>query len=368
MELREEFAKKASDELANMSELCREYGISRKTGYKWRTRYRTGEVLRDRSRRPKKLLTTSAEVVLRLVELRKAHPFWGARKLRVLLSRELHQVPSEKTVARILERLDLPRVRPQRERPRRTAREGGALGATKPNDVWTIDFKGWWRTKDGSRFEPLTVRDAASRFVLLCRHVKARFSELKEVFERLFTQYGLPRIIRVDNGSPFAASNAPGGLSRLSAWWTALGINVSFSRPAHPQDNGAHERLHADISFELQSNPAATVLAQQRVVDVWVRTYNHVRPHEGLKLATPASVYRRSTRRLEGVRPYRYPADAIVRQVSVRGRVAIAGYDYFVGTALAGYSVGLRHIDGQMRLLFYGLDLGPVTSKGQRRL
>ena len=193
MDLRHEFVLRADDELRNMAELCREYGISRKTGYDWFDRYKRQGVagLNDVSHKPKHITQTTAEVVLRISELKREHRFWGPKKIRALLKREkLRKVPSVKTIQRITTRLGFEPVRAQRVRKPKAVRKGGHLGAVKPNDVWTFDFKGWWRTKDGKRFEPLTIRDAASRFILFCAHCSETFEAVKQQCERLFRQYG----------------------------------------------------------------------------------------------------------------------------------------------------------------------------------
>lgn len=372
MDLREEFVLKANDPLRVMSVLCREYGISRKTGYVWLDRYKTHGVdgLVDRSHRPRRLpSTTSGEVVLRISELRRQQGkrFWGPKKLRELLKLEFGEAPSVRTIARITRRLGLAPLRTKRVRKAVPFQVGGTLKATRPNDVWTIDFKGWWKTQDGARFEPLTVRDAASRFVLLCTHCPETVVAVKRHCELLFQRYGVPSKIRADNGPPFAVSKAIGGLSRLSAWWISLGIEVSFCHPASPWENGAHERMHGDIARELEAEPARNREQQQRAVDEWVREFNEVRPHEGvnMNMRTPSSVYKRSRRRMKLLKPT-YPADAVVKRVSSRGRIKLDGHDYFIGTNLSGMTIGLRKIDDGFRVLFFNTDLGTINPKPQR--
>jgi transposase InsO family protein len=362
VDLKKEFVLAATAPAANVAELCRRYGISRNNGYKWIRRFRReGEAgLEEHSRRPRKITDTDAETVLRLIELRRQYP-WGAKKLRQLLCTERGgYVPSAKTVARILDRAGEPRVRTPRRRIRVVTREHESLAATAPHDVWTVDFKGWWRTRDRKRFEPLTVRDAFSRFVLCLEMLgSTRADVVKPAFERLFQSQGLPAVIRVDNGAPFACTSAPAGLSRLSAWWTSLGIRVSFSRPAHPQDNGAHERMHADIASELECDPAATSDVQQRAADRWRHTYNNVRPHEALNMKTPASLYRRSPRRFRGIRPPVYPPTCAVRLVNINGCVHYLNRTVFVSESLIGYEVGLQRTrSGRLAVRFYGLSLG----------
>ncbi len=222
MTLREEFVLRTKAAGANISALCREFGISRKTGHKWIERFDQGGVqaLYDLSRRPHRVLTTTdGETVLRIIEARHAHPNWGPKKLRTLLQRMKYaQVPTAKTIARVLLRAGEPLVRPRQRRAESTAeREAPSVKPEKPNALWTVDFKGWWRMGNGHRCEPLTVRDAFSRMVL-CTLMMAstKSSEVQKVFEQLFERYGLPDAIQVDNGSPFASTKARCGLTRLS--------------------------------------------------------------------------------------------------------------------------------------------------------
>jgi putative transposase len=366
MDLRREFVLAAVARGANVAQLCRDFGISRTNGYKWIRRYKDeGEPgLADRSRRPLSGPGTSGETVLRIIELRRQYP-WGPKKLRELLlvgmaGQGQGQVPGVKTIARILDRAGEPRVRKvKRRRLRLVTRECEKLTVNAPNDVWTVDFKGWWRTVDGRRFEPLTVRDAFSRYVL-CLQMLGSMSAaaVKPAFERLFEAYGLPKVIRVDNGAPFACTSAPAGLSRLSAWWTSLGIRVSFSRPGHPQDNGSHERMHADVAAELEAEPAASLRSQQRAADRWRQQFNEVRPHEGLGMKTPSALYVRSQRRNRGVRVPAYPAPYSVRRVTGLGCIRYDGRSVFISESVGGFDVAVRKIRGRLHVRFYDLDLG----------
>lgn len=369
MDLRKEFVLAARAAGANVSQLCRDFQISRSNGYKWLDRYdREGEgAFEERSRRPLRITSTSGETVLQLIELRRKYPRWGAKKLRVLMLGRSKDavVPSEKTIARILDRAGEPRVRvTRRTRIRLVVREKEKLAAAAPNDVWTVDFKGWWRTVDGQRFEPLTVRDAFSRSVL-CLQMLGSMSAVvvKPVFEKLFELHGLPRIIRVDNGAPFACTSAPAGLSRLSAWWTSLGIRVSFSRPAHPEDNGSHERMHVDVAAELEVDAAASLTLQQQAADRWRREFNEIRPHEALEMKTPASMYRRSLRLYAGIRPGSYSPAHAIRRVNRHGCVRYGGKVIFVSESVAGYDVGIRRrSNGRIAVQFYEIDLGTFNA------
>jgi putative transposase len=364
MDLRREFVLAASAPSANVMQLCRDFGISRNNGYKWLHRFKAqGEMgLEDQSRRPLNTKGVSGETVLRLLELRHRYPNWGAKKMQVLLVRSGHKgrPPSTKTIARIFDRAGEPRVRKPRRRLRLVLREHQDLEAHGPNDVWTVDFKGWWRTRDGKRFEPLTVRDAFSRYVLCLRMLSSMAAKaVKPAFERLFQGHGLPKVIRVDNGAPFACTSAPAGLSRLSAWWTSLGIRVSFSRPAHPQDNGSHERMHADMANEMETDPAGTPRAQQRIADLWRQQFNNVRPHEAIGMKTPADLYRSSSLPYRGVRLPSYPGSQAVRRVTRLGCVHYAKRTVFVSESVSGFEVGVRKTrQGRLAVQFYGLDLG----------
>jgi putative transposase len=364
MDLRRDFVLAAIAPTANVAQLCRDFGISRNNAYKWIGRYkREGEAgLEDRSRRPLSPCGVAGETVLRLIELRRKFPNWGAKKLQVLLLGKLDQAeaPSVKTIERILDRAGEPRVRRARRRLRVVLRDHQKLDVKAPNDVWTVDFKGWWRTVDGKRYEPLTVRDAFSRYVL-CLHMlgSMRGTVVMPAFKRLFEANGLPRVIRVDNGAPFACTTAPAGLSRLSAWWTSLGIRVSFSRPAHPQDNGSHERMHADVATELEADPEASQTLQQLAADRWRRQFNEVRPHEALGMKTPAALYVRSKRRYRGIQPPEYPKTHLVRRVSGKGCVKYAGKAIFISESIVGFDVGVRNAPrNRLSIRFYDLDLG----------
>jgi len=260
--IRREFVTQALLHGSNFAALCREHGISRKTGYKWKQRAMADGLSRlaEHSRRPKCSPRQLDEATIcTLLRFKLRHPTWGPKKIRALYARQFSPVPSLSSCQRVLTRAGLVLTR-----PRRRHRDGGRISvgavARAPNDVWTVDFKGWWLLANAQRCEPLTVRDAYSRFLLGVYVLpRADTTQVRAYFEALFTRYGLPKVIKSDNGAPFATSQAPWGLSRLSAWWLALGIELDRSRPAHPQDNGAHERLHRDIAVELsrQRQPAA---------------------------------------------------------------------------------------------------------------
>ena len=349
--LRMEFVLIAREPGVTKSEACRQFAISRKTGYKWLRRYETDGLagLADRSCRPgSSPLRVSGDVVVALVRLRQAHPPWGPKKLRVLLAREgfgQTEMPSVATIGRILLRAGLSE-RKGRGRPRRWEPEGPLSEAQGPNDVWTVDFKGWWRTGDGKRCEPLGIRDLYSRYILCLRPmVRRRTEEVKKVFEEVFERYGLPDVIRSDNGSPFASLTGPHGLTRLSAWWRTLGIKPDRIEPGHPEQNGSHERMHRDIAGEIEGQPSATLEEEAKRLEHWRVDYNVCRPHEALKMKTPGEVYRWSRRRLAGVKPYAYPCSFDRRRVRQDGYIRLHGRRVYLSEALGRMEVGLERLD-----------------------
>jgi transposase InsO family protein len=358
MEERIEFALKAMQTL-NFRALCQEYGISAKTGYKWKERFmREGlEGMAEESRRPKSHSEQLAEeTVCEIVLLKMSHRSWGARKIRELYLRKHGEVASESTFKRVLERAGLTEKR-RRGRATEAGRLSSGRRAVSPNEVWTVDFKGWWRS-GGRRCEPLTVRDEHSRYVLQVRALKnGRTETVRKSFEQLFERHGLPGAIRSDNGSPFASKQGLFGLSRLSAWWVVLGIDLERGRPGHPQDNGAHERMHRDISREIE----AVGQSGQEALDLWRQTFNYERPHEALGMRCPGEVYAASERKYEGTpEDLDYP-QMCPRRVSKDGLIKLDGQPLFLSTALAGWSVGLNPIAEELMEVWFGrLLLGQV--------
>jgi putative transposase len=367
VKLKEEFVLKGLEPGRCMAALCLEYSVSRQTGYKWIDRFKAQGVegLAERSRRPHgSPIATSGEVVLQVLQLR-ANYGWGPKKLQKLLGKRLKQgekVPSRRTIARILLRVGV--VKRRRQKPVGIVLAAGVPrpNVSAPNDLWTVDFKGWWRAKDGARCEPLTVRDGHSRFVL-CTVVMAspNLEPVRKEFERLFEQYGVPKAILSDNGNPFACTRALAGLTQLSAWWVNLGIEVLRSRPAHPQDNGAHERMHVDM-LPLEGRSANHREAQQLACDRWRHEFNHIRPHEALEMKTPAEVYkptRRMRRQLPKVMAATYPEGAMIRRVVRTGSFSWQGRTVFVSRALRGYSIAvICGPEGQAKVMFHHLVMG----------
>ncbi len=368
MDLREQFVLRAKAPGANVSALCREFEISRKTGHKWLRRFEQGGVtaLLDESRRPRGQIACSGEAVLHVLAAREKYRRWGPKKLHRVVARELgDETPSVRTIHRILERASYPLVRPRKTQIAAASAPTQApkVECTEPNTLWTVDFKGWWRARNGDRCEPLTVRDAFSRYVLALKLMPTTKTEAVQTeFDLLFQRFGLPAAIQVDNGTPFISVTSRAGLTKLSAWWVSLGIRLVRGRLAHPEDNGAHERMHLDMSLDLEAYPAATRAIQQRACEAWRSQFNEQRPHEALDMRTPHELYQRSRRRYAGPRIARYPAHFEVRSVDRGGHVSLYKKGPFLGRALFRQRVGLEKLDtDRYRVWLYDLDLGEVT-------
>jgi transposase InsO family protein len=348
-----------------LAPLCREFGVSRPTGTKWVRRFKEEGYagLEERSRRPTSSpLSLAEQLVMAVLEQRDRHPSWGAKKLHDLLVRRYGDAtPSMATIARILKRAGVVRER-RRRKPLSVVDQAPSVTVDAPNDVWTMDFKGWWRTHDGSRCEPLTVRDACSRFVLSIAVLGATNGELvRAELERLFKKHGLPRAFQFDNGSPFISTRARGGFTALSVWLVSLGIRIVRSRPGCPQDNGGHERMHRDVAQEVQRWPSDDLRAQQRELDRWRQEFNHVRPHEALGGKTPSDIYKPSDRKLREPHPFAYPRNLLVRRVAATGHASFHADRVYVGLAFRGQYVGFEPLDGlRWRLWFRDTDLGLV--------
>lgn len=366
---RREFVLRALDPNAEIAALCREFGISRKTGYKWIERFKEfGEQgLDDLSRRPNRSpLKIPTELALEIVRLRLEHPTWGPKKLREILRKKptiCGSPPAQSTIARILSDAGL--VQPRRRRSRRVELDEVTRSTPqKPNDIWTVDFKGWWKTGDKKRCEPLTIRDDFSRFLLDARALGSTGTDtVRPVFEETFSRFGLPNVIRTDNGSPFACTRSPGRLTRLSAWWTALGITLDPITPGSPQENGGHERMHRDIAAEVQKAPRFDLVAQQRALDEWRLVFNTERPHEALSMKTPADLYKPSEVSFTGKRPVlTYPEHFLERMVSSSGSIKIFGKDRFVSESLISWPIGLEPTGDELIVWFAEVCLGVTNS------
>lgn len=353
-----------------MTELAERYQISRKTAYKWVDRYEVDPEhgLAERSRAPHAHGRAVAdELRVAVLALRRAHPHWGPKKLRaVLLRRDPTSAwPAASTMGDLLRREGL-------SQPRRRVRYVVPLtrplaAAHAPNDVWSADFKGWFRTGDGTRCDPLTVADARSRYVLCCRIVAPSGRGVRPWFERTFREYGLPRALRTDNGTPFATTGA-GHLSQLAVWWLKLGIQLDRIARGHPEQNGRHERFHLTLQQETTTPPAATPLQQQRRFDRLRREFNAERPHEALGQQPPAQIYVPSPRpypaRLED--PW-YDATHQVRRVTANGQIKWQGDLVFISEAMRGEPVGLvETAGGDWTVRFMQVELGRIDRDTRR--
>lgn len=363
MSEREKFVTLAQTGRFTVSELCKDFGISRKTGHKYLKRYgaegKNG--LLERSRRPRSCpWTTTAEVQALILKERRAHPTWGPKKIRDRLHRE-HRVkspPHKSTIGLILNRHGLSQKRRRKPGVHRLHPDH-LTEPSRPNEVWTFDFKGWFTLQDGQRCDPLTVCDRYSRYVIGCHACdNQQFKGTLRVCKRLMRYHGLPEIIRVDNGNPFA-SMALGGLSALSVWWIENGIRVEFIDPASPQQNGSHERMHRDLKAEATKPPSRNLCAQQKRFERWKHTYNHERPHEALDMLRPGEIYRASARRLGEKDKMTYPENYEIKRVNGSGHFAHQGSTFYMSEIFAGCRVGLIENDtGTTELHYANLHLG----------
>lgn len=326
-----------------MTELCARFGICRDTGYVWLRRYRQyglkglAELNRAARQHPNQ---TAAEVEQAVLDLRQAHMRWGPRKLKRVLERDQpgRLWPATSTIGEIVKRAGLVIARKKR---RRTEPYTQPLAhANESNRVWCADFKGWFRSGDGTRIDPLTISDAYSRYLLRSQAVeKADTERVRAVFEAAFREHGLPEAIRTDNGVPFASS-ALGGLSRLAVWWIKLGIVPERIQAGHPEQNGRHERMHRTLKQELR--PVEDWRAQQRELDRFRQEYNQARPHEALGMETPASVYEPSPRLYPAREPeVEYPDAMRVFRVKSQGCFRWKKHDVFLSEVLWGEPIGL---------------------------
>jgi transposase InsO family protein len=348
-----------------MSEVCREFGISRKTGYKIFQRYKDSgvEALSDRSRRPVRYANQlPSQIESLIVTLKREKPHWGARKIRELLVRRLDgdvRIPAKSTIHAVLHRHGLVKaIARLRQRASGTPLSPGIA----PNDLWCADFKGEFKLGNGHYCYPLTVTDHASRFLLLCEALDSTREDMAiTAFEQLFLERGLPSAIRSDNGVPFASPNALFNLSKLSVWWLRLGIDIERIKPGHPQQNGRHERMHLTLKKEATRPPGMNSLQQQARFDAFVREFNHERPHEALAMKTPAEAYSASPNTYRGLPELSYPLHDRDVLVTACGRICMHRKRINISTVLAGQRVGIKEIDeGIWIVSFMHYDLGYI--------
>ena len=345
-----------------MAELCREFGISRKTGYKFWNRYqRVGLYgLNDRARRPIRYANQlPMQLQKEIIRMKQEKPSWGAAKIREILKRKYPEVrlPAKSTVHSILDRHGLvKRIKRQRFKA-----EGTALSSSSnPNDLWCADYKGEFMLQDKRYCYPLTITDYSSRYLLACEALESnKESYAFNVFERVFKEYGLPRAIRTDNGVPFASPHALFGLSRLSVWWLRLGIQIERIKPGCPQENGRHERMHLTLKKEATHPARENFLQQQERFDSFTNEFNNERPHEALEMKYPSEVYQMSNRAYRGLLELSYPFHDKTITVSYCGRICMGRKKVNLSRAFAGQNIGVKEVEEGIWLVsFMEYDLG----------
>jgi len=371
MDQRTQFIADYLREMLSVTELCDLYGIARKTAYKWIDRYlRQGPAgLEERSRRPQiSPNRTPDEVTQALLEARRRHPSWGGKKLLTLVhKRHLSwDLPHRSTVCDILNRHGMVAKKRQRRRIGHPGKPTSQILA--PNDVWSADYKGQFRTGNGIYCYPLTVADGFSRYLLGCQGLDSTaVAQAKPVFTRLFKEYGLPQRIRTDNGVPFA-TNTLARLSSLSAWWVRLGVLPELIEPGKPQQNGRHERMHRTLKAETTRPAAGSLAAQQRKFNAFREEFNNERPHEALDMQTPACLYQPSVREMPNkIPPLEYPDRFEVRYVSANGGIRWNRGWINVSIVCVGEYVGLEEIDDGIWNVYFGpLKLGRLNERHMR--
>jgi putative transposase len=370
VEERFKFLQEHQSEEFGFAELCRRYGVSRKTGYKWVDRYEAEGLdgLRDQSRAPRHQPNEVLDdVANELIAARQKHPHWGPAKLRARLQRECPDIvwPATSTIGEILRRAGL--TAPHRKRRKATPSQSPLSHAGAANQVWCADFKGWFQCADGSRCDPLTITDGYSRYLLRCQAVPAMDeASVRSVMEAAFREYGIPVSMRTDNGEPFASVGLA-GLSKLSVWWLKLGIQPERIPPGKPQHNGRHERMHRTLKQATARPPAANLRKQQVAFDNFREEYNCQRPHEALDLQTPAEFYEPSCRSYPSrlLEP-EYPDDWEVRGVRECGRMRWWSSNIFVGKLFGGERIGMEPVeDGWWKLWFFQTPLGLLDERNK---
>jgi len=342
-----------------MSSLCKEFGISRVTGYKFYNRYKKHGIrgLFNQSRAPhKRPNQIPFEIEQLIVRLKKEKPYWGAPKIRELMLRRYSNIklPAISTIHCVLDRYN------KKKRKKFTSIAGYLSVPNKPNDLWCVDFKGQFRMKNNKYCFPLTISDYKSRFLISCEALSGTREEpCYSVFEEAFEEYGLPKGIRSDNGVPFASGNSLWGLTKLSVWWIRLGIKIERIRPGNPQENGRHERIHRTLKLEATKPPAGNILQQQEKFYGFVKEYNYERPHQALSMKTPAELYKKSEIKYKGLSDITYPGFDKTLIISNCGRICIGKRKIHISKAFANQPVGLKEVEDNIwSVSFMDYELG----------
>ena len=354
-----------------MAPLCREFNISRKTGYKIWNRYKEmgNEALIEQKRTPYRYANKlPIQIEVLILELKKEYPNWGAPKIREKIKRRHPDVrlPAISTIHAVLDRHGL--VTSKLKRKRYKAKGTELSNSTRPNALWCADYKGEFMLKDKKYCYPLTITDYASRYLLSCdafANTKADFAF--EAFTRAFKEYGMPKAIRTDNGSPFASGNSLYGLTKLSVWWLRLGINLERIVPGHPEQNGRHERMHLTLKKETTKPAGGNFLEQQEKFDKFMDEFNTERPHQGIGMKYPSEIYQPSDREYKGIQPIFYPFHDKTVQVTRCGRICEKGLKVSLSRSFAGQEVGIKEVeDGIWVVSFLDYDLGYFDEANSR--
>lgn len=348
MDQKEKFIQEMLKQDKPFKQLCADFGISEKTGYKWKNRFMTEgkNGLLERSRAPASHSNALDEdTVIDLIKLKNAHPFWGAKKIkkRYEIVHPTREVPSLSSINRVLKKANLVKKRRVKIASSDCRRLHQHIIPKEVNDVWAIDFKGYWKS-NGEKCEPFTVRELVSRKILCAKLMTSTDSAaVRAVMTELFKKYGLPKVIRSDNGPPFAAPNGVLSLTSLSAWWITLGIMPDRTEKGSPGQNGSLERMHADIAREIEGRIGGGIQANQAALDAWVEEYNSIRPNEAIGMKTPDEVFKVSERKYTGdFDEIEYPLGYETRKVFTSGQIIINGIRISIGYSLRGLNVGLR--------------------------
>ncbi len=344
-----------------MSQLCRDVGISRKTGYKFWNRYKDVglHALTDRSRSP---LRYANQIPMQLEKailgIKKEHSRWGAPKIREIIRRKYPEVrtPAKSTIHCVLDRHGLVKRRRKRYKAKGTI----LTDRNNPNELWCADYKGEFMLSDKRYCYPLTITDYSSRYLLCCEGLEStRRDYAFEMFKKTFERYGLPRAIRTDNGTPFSSSTALFGLSQLSVWWLRLGISIERIKPGNPQQNGRHERMHLTLKQEATKPPGENMLQQQEKFDNFINEFNNERPHQAIDMQTPSQRYKSSLRKYKGIETLKYPFHDYTFTVTHCGRICYKNKKISLSKALAGQDIGIKEVnDGVWLVTFMKYDLG----------
>ncbi|MCK5945411.1 MAG: integrase core domain-containing protein [Planctomycetes bacterium] len=357
---RQKFVRLVLKGQVTMTQACQQFGISRKTGYKILARHAELGMagLADASRAPKTHPNQAPpDVEAAVLRVRKAHPTWGSKKILWALEREHpdRAWPARSTVDAILKRAGV--VVPRRRRRRRQPTSPPVVEAAAPNDVWSMDYKGWFRVGDGTRCDPLTVNDVCTRASLACRAMVApKTADVQQRLTETFRAFGMPRYMLSDGGPPFGSTGL-GRLSRLGVWLVRIGVVPVLIEPGRPDQNGRHERFHETLKAETASPPSGSIRAQQAAFDRFQQVYNEERPHEALDMKTPAEVYDLSPRQLQD-KPaeHSYPDQLAPRRVRPDGGIKWGGSQVFLGEAFRGEVVGIEAVDDGL----WHVHLGPI--------